>query len=145
MVAAARRALPSAEDERPSSLRRRRTALALLVELRPSDESWPILKPLMDHTDPVLATGAARIAVTLGTREDRMTAVDRLLNVLPAADWFLRSEIQDCLSSLYAEARSRIEAEIAERSALPRAQQITDSVLATMLAVRRRNQPEGST
>jgi hypothetical protein len=137
-IAAARRALPSAEEERPSSLRRRRAALALLVELRPSDDSWPMLKPLMASSDPALTTSAVRIAVMLGSLEDRIAGVDCLLKVLPAADWYLRSEIQDCLSNLYDEGRSMIEAAIAERNAMPRAHQITDSVLRTLLAVRRR-------
>ena len=138
LIAAARRTLPCAEEERPSSLRRRRAALALLVELRPSDDSWPMLKPLMASSDPALTTSAVRIAVMLGSREDRIAGVDCLLKVLPAADWYLRSEIQDCLSNLYDEGRPSIEAAIAERTALPRIHQITDSVLTTLLAVRRR-------
>jgi hypothetical protein len=74
----------------------------------------------------------------LGSREDRIAGVDCLLKVLPAADWYLRSEIQDCLSDLYDEGRSMIEAAIAARTAMPRTHQITDSVLTTLLAVRRR-------
>jgi len=140
LIAAARRELPSPDDERPSSLRRRRAALSLLVELRPSTTSWPMLKPLMDSPDPALVISAVQIATTIGSREDRIAAVGCLLKVLPDADWYLRDDIQDSLSSLYAEGRASIDALLAERAAMPKTHQVTDSVLATLLAVRRRNQ-----
>jgi len=140
LIAAARRELPSADEERPSSLRRRRAALSLLVELRPSATSWPMLKPLMGSPDPALVVSAVQIAVVAGSREEKIAAVDCLLRVLPDADWYLHGEIQNCLSNLYAEGRARIDAMITERAAMPKTLQVTDSVLATLLAVRRRNQ-----
>jgi HEAT repeat protein len=136
LIAAARTQLPSSDEERPSSRRRRAAALELLAELRPSPESWPLLRALLEDGDAGIATAAARIAAMLGSHEDRVTAVDRLLSVLPAADWFLRAGIQDCLLSLYGDGRPRMEREIANRSALPAAQQTADPVLRALLNVR---------
>lgn len=138
LVAAVRTKLPSSEEERPSSRRRRTTALELLAELAPSKECWPLLKPLLEERDAGIVTASAKIVATLGGHEDKIAAVDRLLGVLPAADWFLRAEIQDRLVSLYREAQPRIEQEIADRSAQPLAEQVADSSLRTLLAVQRR-------
>jgi HEAT repeat protein len=139
LVAAARKALPSPQEESPSSLRRRIAAIGLLIELRPSAECWPLLRPLLDESGAAIATGAARLAAMVGPAEDRPRAVGRLLSVLPAADWYLRTEIEDCLSSLYDDAQARIEQEIAARSASPKARQLADPVLSALLTVRRRN------
>lgn len=138
LAVAARTALPSDDEERPSSVRRRTRALELLAELGASGETWPILRPLLADVDPGIATAISRIAATSGDHQDKVTAVDRLLEVLPGADWFLRGQIQDCLVSLYAEGRPRIEREIADRSELQETTQAMDLPLRTLLGVRRR-------
>lgn len=138
LIAAARTLLPSPEEECPSSRRRRTKALELLAELGPCTESWPLLKPLLADRDAGIVTAAAKIAVTLGDCYDRATAVDRLLVVLPAADWYLRTEIQTCLLSLYEDGRVRIEQEVAMRSARPETEQLADTLLRTLLDLCRR-------
>jgi len=142
LVTAAQTRLPSSDEERPSSRRRRTKALELLAEIGPSPQSWPWLRPLLDGSDPGIVTAVSKIAATLGDREDRKTAVGRLLDVLPGADWYLREEIQTCLVDMYPEARSRIEREIIERNALPEAERIMDPLFRVLLGVRRRAEQE---
>ncbi len=145
LVAAARHAVPSVGDEHPSSLLRRRAAIGLLAELGPSAANWPLLQPLMDDRDPTVVAGAARIAASLGSEEDRVYAVNRLLAVLPDADWSVRLEIRESLSRLYPDGQAQIEEEIAKRKAQPLVLRVTDSVLMTLLAVSQGNPREKST
>ena len=142
LVTAARTQLPSADEERSSSRRRRTKALELLAEIGPSPKSWPWLRPLLEGSDPGIVTAVSRIAATMGDHEDRKTAVSRLLEVLPSADWYLREEIQSCLVDMYPEARSRIEQEIIERNALPEAERIMDPLFRIVLGVPRRAEQE---
>jgi HEAT repeat protein len=142
LVTAARTKLPTSDEERPSSRRRRTKALEVLVEIGPSAQSWSWLRPLLEDSDPGIVTAVSRIAAFLGNREDKKTAAGRLLDVMPGADWYLRGEIQTCLVDMYPEARSRIEQEIIERNALPETERIMDPMLRTLLGVRRRAEQE---
>lgn len=137
LIAAARIPLPLPDEERPSSRRRRAKALELLAELQPSPKSWPLLKPLLAEEDAGIVTAASKIAAMLGNDEEKTAAVDRLLAVLPTADWFLRDEVQNCLLSLYKEGAARMDQEIAIRNALPEAERLADPLLRTLLSVRR--------
>lgn len=130
--------LPSSEEERSSSLRRRAKALELLAEIGPMPNSWPLLRRLLDDDDAAIITATAKLAIALGNRDDRTTAVRRLLAVLPRADWFLREEIQNALIDLYPEAESLVEQEWVRRSEMPEARRLMDSTLRLIESVRRR-------
>ena len=137
LACAARTPLPSQEEERPSSVRRRISALELLASMKPDPDVWPVLCPLLKENEPAIVTAVSKIAASVGITEDRMTAVTRLLEVLPHVDWYLQSEIHDCLVSLHPEAKNSIDREIVKRSALPEENQVTDRALRTLLRVRR--------
>ena len=104
---------------------------------KPRSDLWPVLRPLLKENEPAIIAAASKTAASFGNTEDRMTAVARLLEILPRVDWYLQNEIHDCLVSLYPEAKDSIDREIAKRSALPEANQIIDRALRTLLRVRR--------
>lgn len=137
LVEAALTRLPSREDERPSSVRRRASVLQLLSEAELTQDSWQALRPLINepHSDVVIAV--SKIAVNLGDHQDRIAGVRRLLEVLPSADWFAQGEIETCLTSLYGDGRDILEAELARRNSLPDEQRVVDRALRTLLRVKR--------
>jgi HEAT repeat protein len=138
LVASALTRLPSAVEERPSSIRRRGKALELLVEMGPSAAGWPLLRALLDESEPEIVTAVSRIAALFGSSDDRTRAAGRLVAVLPRADWFYREEIQNCLLHLYPEAAALVEQECARRNHAPEAQRILDSTLRVLEGVRRK-------
>lgn len=138
LAASALSRLPSSDEERPSSLRRRAKALELLSEIGAPANTWPLVRPLLDEADPAIVAAAAKLAVSLGDHEDRTAASLRLLSVLPKADWFLREEIRDLLADLYPEAKAPIDHECTRRSAVPDAERARDMILRLLEGVRRR-------
>jgi len=138
LVVSALTRLPSSEEERPSSRRRRAKVLELLAEIGPSSTSWPLLRRLLDEDDAAIITATAKLAIPLGNGEDRTITVRKLLAVLPRADWFLREEIQNCLVDLYPDAQLLIEQESAKRGGPPQVERIMDSTLRVLENVRRR-------
>lgn len=109
LVDAALSRAPSPEEESPSSLRRRRSALALLGSMLLPRGCWRALRSCLDDRDAEIVLGAAKIAAKqgCGNLEDKRVAIQRLLAVLPGADSFLQEKIEACLQGLLKEARSR--------------------------------------
>jgi HEAT repeat protein len=138
LVTSALTRLPSVEEERPSSLRRRAKVLEALAEMGPSPETWPFLRGLLEESDAGIVTAAAKLAIVLGNSEEKTRAVRGLLAVLPQADWFLREEIRICLGNLYPEAGPLVEKEYARRSELPEQARVQDHTLRLLESVRRR-------
>jgi HEAT repeat protein len=138
LVTSALTRLPSPDEERPSSFRRRGKALELILEMGPSATSWPLLRALLDENDPAIVTATSKLAIHCGSGDDRIKAAHRLVAVLPRADWFSREEIQNCLVELYPEAESFIEQECASRKTEPEAQQVMDPALRVLERVRRK-------
>jgi HEAT repeat protein len=137
LVSAALTRLPSAEEERPSSVCRRAKALELLAEIGPAPSSWRFLRPLLDEDDPEIVCGAAKLAITLGDCGDKKYTVRRLLTVLPKAGWYLREEIRGFLMDLYAEAGLLIDQECEQRNQRPEAERALDMTLRLLEGVRR--------
>lgn len=86
-----------AADETESSLRRRRTAVALLSEIGVSGDDWVRLRDLMDAHDPNLAVLACRLCLDTHPEADKGRAVRRLSDLLATTPWPLSEEIKDCL------------------------------------------------
>lgn len=107
---------PSPEEEIPSSRIRRRKVLGILADGDLSNVEWERLRPLLADRDLEIAAIASRIALRIGTPTDQVKAVDKLIETLPRADWFLRTYARSCLADYYAIARAKIESEIASRS-----------------------------
>jgi HEAT repeat protein len=138
LVTSALTRLPSSEEERPSSLRRRAKALELVTEIGVSPTAWPLLRPLFDEADPSIIAAMAKLARLSGDHDERLTAVRRLLAVLPNADWYLREEIQISLIDLYPEAEPLVEREYQARKSQPEMERVMDSTLRLLENVRRR-------
>jgi len=138
LVTSALTRLPSSEEERPSSIRRRAKALELIGEIGPPSTLWPLLRPLLDEDDPSIVAAAVKLAVLLGDHNDRVSAVQMLLGVLPRADWYLREEIQTLLIQLYPQARPFVEQEYQTRNKLPELKRVVDPTLSSLENVRRK-------
>jgi hypothetical protein len=137
LVEAALTRLPSAEEERPASVRRRASALELLSGMELTGDVWRPLRELVGDPHPEVVIGASKIAVRLGNKPDKIATVRRLLDVLPHVDWFAREEIDTCLTSLYPDATEIVEAELARRNSLPDQERVMDNALRTLLRVKR--------
>ena len=137
LVESALTRLPSTEEERPSSARRRAGILELLSEMDLTQQTWQSLGPLIDDSHGGVVIAASKIAARMGDRQERMAAACRLLEVLPSADWYAAEEIGDCLKNLYDDAREILEAELTRRDSLPDAQRVMDRALRTLLRVKR--------
>ncbi len=102
--AAAARALVDAallkvppEGESPSSLRRRRSALRLVAEMRGAETFRDLLQPLTEDNDENIAAVACMIVLECGTQIQKQRAVEILINCLGTADWLLRAEMENAL------------------------------------------------
>ena len=110
--------LPAEENESVSSRRRRRAALEVLLESGPVPQEFvPALSRLMAEEDAAIASLACRIVLAAGAEPDRLVALRRLIDLLPAADWPLGAEIEDCLVAHFDAARESI-AEALQRTSL---------------------------
>jgi len=130
--------IPSPEEETPSSVLRRVSALKLLGEIELTLDSWPLLRPLLSESPSDVVIAAADIASKLGNPEDKTLAVRRLLEILPSAEWSAREEIETCLVRLYPAAKDILDRETTSRNSLPDEHRVQDRALRTLLRVRRR-------
>jgi len=88
---------PSPEWESPSSLRRRRSALQLLLEIDGKSGAWTRLRCLLYDGDPTVVYLACKLCLSNREAADSTQAIKRLIALLRDADWFLAGEIEDCL------------------------------------------------
>ncbi|MGA9883454.1 MAG: hypothetical protein WBQ34_07030 [Candidatus Acidiferrales bacterium] len=127
---------PSAEEEIPSSLQRRRWALRILSDLKLTEEDWPGLQKLLYEDDPEIVITTARISLATAPTPDKWRGVRCLIAMLPRADWFLRTEARAALVQHFEIAREPIDDEIARRAkANPKAQAL-DVVLRMLINLR---------
>jgi hypothetical protein len=95
--------------ETPSSIRRRRHALSLLIELGVGQPDEIAIRSLIHDPDDEIAALACRIGFTSCDRAWSHDCASRMLQLLRRATWPLRGEIEDCLISNAAVARSPVE------------------------------------
>ena len=94
-----------------SSRRRRRAALGLLLGIggaaglsRQQRDVWRL------DDDPWIVLAGCRLALAYGASTERCAAIRRLLDMLPAVDWRIRRDIEDCLIEHGEDARPLIRA-----------------------------------
>lgn len=93
-----RRPASRPQDEPESSRRKRRSALALVIELGASAEVPPeVRKGLMDENDDALSLLGCRLALVRGPERERQAAARRLIDRLEHSSSLLRKEIEDLL------------------------------------------------
>ena len=100
---------PSPEWESPSSLRRRRSALRLLLKIGVNSKDWPNLRPLIQDSDPTLAFFACKLSLASSDTSDRAEIIRRLITLLKSADWFLGRDIEDCLVQYFPDAQEFVD------------------------------------
>ena len=135
LIEAARTPDPSRKEESPSSLARRRSALRILTSLWPTSEAWPKIQPLLYDEDFEIVISAAAIALKVRDTADEKFAIQRLIQVLPHANWFLQSEVESCLLEHFRTGRLLIAREIHRRIQAPTSEQVKDVALRVLLSV----------
>jgi hypothetical protein len=111
LLAAATERVMQDRAETESSRRRRRAALGLLSEIggaaglsRQQRDVWSL------DDDPWFMLAGCRLALAYGASMERCAAIRRLLDMLPAVDWRIRRDIEDCLIEHGDDARPLIRA-----------------------------------
>lgn len=137
LIETARTPEPSRANELPSSVRRRRSAMRILVDMPLAASDWLRLRALLYDQDPEILVAAGRMALHLGSHEEQVLAVNKLLGQLPLSDWLLEAEIEDALVGCYGLARTAIEQAIAARQPIVQAQG-HDHVAALLSAIKSR-------
>lgn len=127
---------PSQEEENASSLERRRWALRIISDLKPVENDWMRLRNLLNETDPNIVITAARIGLELSPELEKPRAVRRMIEVLPSADWFLRTEARAAMAEHFYVAREQIEDEVTRRMKPDGKSQARDVVLRLLVNLR---------
>jgi hypothetical protein len=136
LLEAVRKPNPSAEEEAPSSLQRRRWVLRILGDWNVSDEDWTRLRESLEENDPEIVITTARIGLEVAPMPDRWRAIHRLIEMLPRANWFLRSEARGALVEHFDLAQEAVADEIARRMNSDRKEQALDVVLRLLVNLR---------
>jgi hypothetical protein len=136
LVDAANARTPSAEEETSSSLQRRRWALRILLDLGVVGSDWERLEGLLGESDPEIVITSARIGLEFAPHSGKVQAIQRIVDRLPTAGWFLRTEARAALSEHSDLAQNAVEAEITRRQNADRKEQAQDLVLRLLLNLR---------
>jgi hypothetical protein len=88
--------------ESQSSIRRRRSALRLILELGPTRELWERLRELVEDSDDEIAALACRIGLAAAGDTAGRECTYRLVVLLLRVRWPFNREIEDCLSDNFA-------------------------------------------
>jgi hypothetical protein len=124
------------DQESSSSLQRRRWVLRILLDLALSEQDWTRLRGLLEEDDSEIVITTARIGLEVAQMPDRLGAVRRLIEMLPRADWFLRTDARAALAEHFDIAREEIEDEIARRTTTPSKDLGLDVVLRLLINLR---------
>jgi len=127
---------PSAEEETPSSFQRRRWALRILLDVGVSERDWGRLEGLLAENDPDIAITAARIGIESAPPPVKLLAIQRIVDRLPTAGWFLRTEARAALAEHFDLAQETVEAEIARRRTAGTKEQALDVILRLLVNLR---------
>jgi hypothetical protein len=133
LVEAATRPFPSAGEETPSSLRRRQSVLRVLIGFKIPVGDWERLRGVLDENDPSLVVHCAQIALAVAPTDEGPRAIRRVIEVLPQADWFLRTEARNLFVEHFAMARQPIEEEVSRRIQKSKREQALDVVLRMLI------------
>ena len=138
LIRAALNPLPDREQESPSSLLRRTSAVQILADTGLSTEQWRQLNALIDEAAPGLLIAVGRIAKHVGDEKSVRAVAGRLTKVIGHVDWYMLDKIENMLVDIYETARPLIERTIAAHRRLPLEAQLSDFVLLTLTKVKER-------
>ncbi len=115
LIEAATTPRPDHEWETPSSLRRRRSVLRLLYEMRVSGRGWEKLRSLLKETDEEFLVLLFKIAGALNETEDQRAICRKLINGISEADWLVKDEIEEAFVKYFEIIEDIVEVEISSR------------------------------
>jgi hypothetical protein len=133
LISSALRKATNENQEVPSSLVRRRSAVKLLADSGLGHSSWSRLRALLDDSDPEIVVEAATMAQAAGSESEKKAAVVALLRILPNALWHVREDVSRCLEALFAIGKPFIEKEVARRMAVTPVERAHDGSLLLLL------------
>ena len=87
-------------SENESHLRKRRSALGLLLEIGIPPKKWLVLRPLMEDSDRQIALLACRFCFEFGSAQDLARSARRLIDLRPGSDWLERELIDELLKAI---------------------------------------------
>ena len=128
--------LPSADEETPSSLCRRRSALRLLTVIGVEPQSWEELRQLLAERDPELLARLAQTTSSVANPGDRVAVAVGLVAALGRMPWFVWKEAEEALVALAPESMPAIDAELFRRSSKAPLARAADEVLRTLLRLK---------
>lgn len=137
IVAATGGASPS---ESESSLRRRRSALWLLIEIGVPAEMWTVLRQLVQDRDAKIAMLACKIALVSAPQLEKPEVIRRLIGLLPHVDWMSGEEIELCLVENFEIAREFITTILQRGNPLSDGPSAESPALRTLLRVKARSE-----
>ena len=100
LIAAALDRGDARNSESESHLRKRRSALGLLLEIGIPTKKWRVLRPLLGDSDRQIALLACRICFELGSAQDLARSARRLVDLRSGADWLEQERIDDLLTAI---------------------------------------------
>jgi HEAT repeat protein len=100
--------------ETPSSIRRRRRALSILLELGSNRAAFIQIRKLANDPDDEIATLACRVGIAFGEHSQKRVCASRLVELLKRVAWPLRREIEDCLLDNFSVAREFVDRALGE-------------------------------
>lgn len=128
--------LPDANDEWPSSRRRRRSALALLTDIGVEPQAWAEVRTLLAEHDPEIIVRVAQVASVAAGSDDRAAAAARLVDCLAELPWYVREDARAALLALAPESVAPITAALNLRSSNPA--RAADEVFRTLVLLHKK-------
>jgi hypothetical protein len=131
---------PSASVGSETSIRKRRSALSLLMEIGVPRDLWPSLRDLVLDREPRIAVLACEFCFSVAPEAEWSDATHRLIGLLEHADWRLESDVEECLVRHYRKVSHVVAAMLREKAgareepAPPRSREV-------LLRVRARGDP----
>jgi hypothetical protein len=108
LLSAATTPLPSAGSESETSIRKRRSALGLLMAMGIKREQWAALRHLISDLNPTIAVLACELCLRIAPESEWDGCVRRLVVLLEHADWRLENDVEECLVRFYPKAAGTI-------------------------------------
>jgi hypothetical protein len=100
LIAAALDRGDARNPESESHLRKRRSALGILLEIGIPPKKWGVLRPLMEDRDRQITLLACRVCFDLGSAQDLARSARRLIDLRSGADWLEKEHIDDLLTAI---------------------------------------------
>jgi hypothetical protein len=137
LLGATRLRVPPSGKESETSIRKRQSALRLVLEIGVPLKAWSYLRGLVLDPEPRIAVLASELCLMIAPEEEWPRAVRRLVRLLAGADWRLESDIEDCLIRRYSAAKLTIAKSLRQAAGLDVAQ-ISPAARTVLLRVRDR-------